>query len=204
MSVYNLTGAGTVGLSANVSRLIVDVQTFDPNRTIGRATPPNYYDLGLLRFGVQGSYGITQPIDAASLFMDAPEGATTLGYTLFGVTAVRVTEQFASVPDLSTCVAQGQVAGTDSGTVYTVPAGSAFILKSWIVDSNQGNSWNATLWIHGHTNSSVRLQNLPSETAWEADVWDGWTVLNAGDGLSYSCSVSNSTYRISGDVVPSS
>lgn len=140
MAVYNLTGAGTVGLTAETSRIVVDVTTFDPNRTIGRATPPNYYDLGLLRFGVQGSFGITQPIDAASMFMDAPDGVTTLGYSLFGQTAIRVTEQFASDPNTllqpwdrqPTPVVTAANTNAPPSTLttqlwsYTVPAGKIF------------------------------------------------------------------------------
>lgn len=140
MAVYNLTGSGTVGLTAETTRLIIDVVTFDPNRTIGRATPPNYYDLGLLRLGVQGSYGITQPIDAASMFMDCPEGVTTLGYSLFGQTAIRVTEQFTSDPNtLLQPWDRNPIVVTQSGNAnaspntsraqlwtYTVPAGLIF------------------------------------------------------------------------------
>jgi hypothetical protein len=139
MAVYNLTGAGTVGLTAGTSRLIVDVTTFTPNRTIGRATPPNYYDLGLLRLGVQGSFGITQPVDAASMFMDCPDGVTTLGYSLFGTTAIRVTEQFANVThslqpwDRNPTVVSLYAAATapaNSGTTqlwtHTVPAQRIF------------------------------------------------------------------------------
>lgn len=137
MAVYNLTGSGTIGLTAGTTRILVDVQTFASTRSIGRATPPNYYDLGLLRFGVQGSYGLTYPIDSASMFLDCPDGVTTLGYSLFGTTAVKVTEQFASVsnttlqpwdrnPSVVAVASQANIApGAANVTLwtYTVPTG---------------------------------------------------------------------------------
>lgn len=143
MAVYNLTGAGTIGLTPETSRIVVDVTTFDPNRTIGRATPPNYYDLGLLRFGVQGSFGITQPIDAASMFMDCPDGVTTLGYSLFGTTAIRVTEQFGSAAAGGVHVAGLSFSNTianDSTTHtlfdYTVPNGHSALVELMSVQCN--------------------------------------------------------------------
>jgi hypothetical protein len=149
MAVYNLTGAGVVGLSSNVDRILVDVQLFTSDDRIGRATPPNYYDLGLLRWGVQGSYGPTLPIDSASMFLDAPAGVTSLGYSLFGTTAIRVTEQFAEPAAGGTHVsglsyantlttAQGQIQLVS----YTVPASRSALLEAVFLGVNLGTNPN--------------------------------------------------------------
>jgi len=92
MAVYNLSGAGTQGLTAGTSKLRVEVIVFPSHFSVGRASPPNYYDIGLLRLGDQGSYYPVIPIDATDVLIPCPAGVTTLGYSLFGVTSIRVTE----------------------------------------------------------------------------------------------------------------
>lgn len=92
MAVYNLTGSGVQGLSSGQSQLLVDITSFDVHRSVGRAAPPNYYDLGLLRLGQQGSYRPTFPLDSTSMVIDLPDKTDVLGYSLFGTTAIRVTE----------------------------------------------------------------------------------------------------------------
>jgi hypothetical protein len=107
--------------------LLVDVTSFDARRSAGRATPTNYYDLGLLRLGVLGSYGPTMAIDAASMFIDLPIGVNQLGYSLFGTTAIKVTEQVLGGignPTRKLLYASPQVPGGTAGQVlwtYTVP-----------------------------------------------------------------------------------
>jgi hypothetical protein len=92
VAVYNLSGAGIQGLTAGTQQLRVEVITFPLVYSVGRASPPNYYDLGLLRLGNQGSYYPVRPIDAVEVLMDCPPGVTSLGYSLFGSTSIRVTE----------------------------------------------------------------------------------------------------------------
>ncbi|MBA0084852.1 MAG: hypothetical protein HRJ53_07645 [Acidobacteria bacterium Pan2503] len=92
MASYNLTGIGTQGLTAGTTRLFVSVTSFPGREKFGRANPTNYYDLGLLRAGVQGSFGATRDIDAALMFWDLPANTDTLGYSLFPGTNVTVSE----------------------------------------------------------------------------------------------------------------
>jgi len=142
VAIYNLSGAGTQALTSGSTRLLVDVTTFDPRRSAGRASPTNYYDLGLLRIGVQGSYAPAFPIDAASMFIDLPFGATTLGYACFGTTAIRVTEQAIAFtrpmpwdrnPVPRVFGINNSYVGPTAQTAlftYTVPAGKLFYLAS--------------------------------------------------------------------------
>jgi len=94
MAVYDLTGAGVQGLSSGVAHLFVHVLIFGTPHTIGRATPPNYYDLGLLRLGWHGAYRQVIPIDATDMYITVPDPSDVLGYSLFDVTSIRVTEDF--------------------------------------------------------------------------------------------------------------
>jgi len=92
VAVYNLSGSGTQGLTPGTTKLRVEVITFPLIFSVGRATPPNYYDIGLLRLGDQGSYYPAVAIDATDVLVPCPAGVTTLGYSLFGTTNIRVTE----------------------------------------------------------------------------------------------------------------
>lgn len=96
---------------------------------MGQASPTNYFHVGLLRIGVQGSYGPVIPIDAASTFIDLPAGATTLGFSLFDTTNIRVTEQaaaaLANVSRVNVHAGANIPTGGASVSIgsYTVPAG---------------------------------------------------------------------------------
>jgi hypothetical protein len=143
LAVLNLSGAGTTALSSGVTRLFVDVTTFGIGQSKGRASPVNYYDIGLLRLGVQGAYYPAVPIDAASMVLDVPFDTTTLGYSLFAGASLRVTESFL-VPahalqpwDRNPLpVVTSYAAGINGGVgpsqawSYTVPSGRLFLIAA--------------------------------------------------------------------------
>lgn len=92
MATYDLSGAGVIALTPGVTRLFVEVLIYGGRAEAGAAIPTNYYHLGLLRVGVQGAYAPVRPIDATEIFIDLPDGATNLGYSLFDTTTIRVSE----------------------------------------------------------------------------------------------------------------
>jgi hypothetical protein len=92
MAVYNLTGAGVHALTPSTQRLFIEILTYPATTRAGRAIPTNYYDVGLLRVGIQGAYGPSIPIDASTMFLDLPDGATSIGYSLFETVAIQVSE----------------------------------------------------------------------------------------------------------------
>lgn len=98
MAVYDLSGSGVQLLSPSITRLFVEVLVFPVGYSIGRATPVNYFDVGLLRVGVDGSYGRVIPIDAGDMFVDLPAGATSLGFNCFDSTIIRVSESIPIIP----------------------------------------------------------------------------------------------------------
>jgi hypothetical protein len=93
VATYNLSGTGDQALTTGTTRLQVDVTNFRANAQVGDARPANYFHLGLLRVGAGTRYAPVRPIDAASMFIDLPYGATVLSYALFGGTTISVTEQ---------------------------------------------------------------------------------------------------------------
>lgn len=98
MAVYDLSGSGVQLLSPSITRLFVEVLLFPVGYSIGRATPTNYFDVGLLRVGVSDAYERVIPIDADHMFIDLPAGATSLGFSCFDSTVIRVSESFPVPP----------------------------------------------------------------------------------------------------------
>lgn len=132
MAVYNLTGSGVQGLTSGQAQLLVDITSFDVHRSVGRAAPPNYYDLGLLRLGQQGSYRPSFPLDATSMVIDLPDKTDVLGYSLFGTTAIRVTEVAPAAIGNPVRISRGftlSIPVSQTATLqwtYTVPANRVF------------------------------------------------------------------------------
>lgn len=137
MAIYNLTGSGVQSITSGQSQLLVDITVFDVHRSVGRASPPNYYDLGLLRLGQQGSYRPSFPLDSTSMVIDLPNKTDVLGYSLFGSTAIRVTEVVAaglSNPIQIKRAYQASLAASTNNAVlwtYTVPANRVFRLTHY-------------------------------------------------------------------------
>lgn len=140
MAVYTpLAGAGVQGLSSQVQRLIVEVLSYGPGYSTGRAAPQNYYHLGLLRLGVQGSYYPSVPIDGASILLDLPVGVNLLGYSLEPGTSISVTEVFevfapfppgaVRVPNMFANVSLTPGSGSHTLLTYTVPSGKSSLLE---------------------------------------------------------------------------
>ncbi len=92
MATYHLSGAGVQGLTSGTLKLFVTVDTFPLVYTVGRATPPNYYGIGLLRLGEHGAYYAAVPIDATDMVMLVPFGADVLGFSLFDRVNITVVE----------------------------------------------------------------------------------------------------------------
>lgn len=120
-----------------MSRLSVQVVTFGQGSSSGSANPTDYFKLGALRLGYQGSYYETQYLDGAQIALDVPAGANQLGYSLFAGTVITVTEQF-----LSTAPGGVHVAGLNYGATvtqamgrtqiqnYTVPTGRSALIEA--------------------------------------------------------------------------
>jgi hypothetical protein len=98
MAVYTLSGAGTHSITDGTGKLYVEVTIFPATPGAGRASPTNYYDIGLLRLGDTGAFYPAIPIDATDMVIGVPQGVTTLGFSLFGATTIRVTEVAGAYP----------------------------------------------------------------------------------------------------------
>jgi hypothetical protein len=70
----------------------VHIVAFPTGYGVGRATPPNYFDIGLLRVSYQGAVYKTQPIDARDMIIELPSRADALGYSIFTPATIQVTE----------------------------------------------------------------------------------------------------------------
>jgi hypothetical protein len=92
MATFNLSANGVQGLTPGTKILFVHVTAFPTNYGQGRATPPNYFDIGLLRVSYQGAVYKTQPIDARDMIIELPQHADALGYSIFTPATVQVTE----------------------------------------------------------------------------------------------------------------
>lgn len=92
MAVHDLSGAGVIAVTPGTTHLFVDVLVFGANLSTGSAIPTDYFHLGALRLGVNGSYYHVQYIDAASMIIDVPPNVNVLGYSCHDVTSIRVTE----------------------------------------------------------------------------------------------------------------
>lgn len=91
-AVYALSGTGEQDLTSGTTSLYVTVSSVSVKATHGRAFPPNWYDIGLLRFGKDDFYLPTFPIDAESMLVFVPDGVTQLGYSIFGGLTISVSE----------------------------------------------------------------------------------------------------------------
>lgn len=207
MAVYNpLAGAGVQGLTPNVQRLIVEVQSYGPGYSTGRAAPQNYFHLGLLRLGVQGAYYPSVPIDGASILLDVPVGVTSLGYSLMPGTSIKVTEVFgvyAPFPAGGVHVAGLSTIGNipDDGTThtligYTVPAGrSALVEQLWIEVALLNASYSVSVYVqilgqYDYLNTFTGAPGNPAGGVYTPvlNVFPQLR-LNAGESLVYSANV---------------
>src|SRR5215467_12571275 len=98
MAEYTLTGFGFHAVTPGTSRLFIHVDVFPPGITTGNATPTNYYDIGLLRFGVDNWFGNAYAIDGQSIRIDIGEDVDTVGYSLFSGAQVTIGEDTPPVP----------------------------------------------------------------------------------------------------------
>lgn len=98
MAVYDLSGVGVQGLTPGTTRVFVEVLTLPAGTSTGQAIPENYYNVGLLRVGVSGAYGPVVPIDALDMFLDLPEGTSTIGFHVFNSGAIRLSEATPVIP----------------------------------------------------------------------------------------------------------
>ena len=144
MAQYTLQGTGVIALSSGVSQLRTAVTVFPTGYSTGRAIPTNYYDVGLLRLGNQGSYYPPVALDATDTIVDVPGGVTSLGYSLFGAATATATEVFAPVSNAllqpwdrhSQAWGEGARLGLNGGSAqrtmwsYTVPTGKILAICS--------------------------------------------------------------------------
>lgn len=176
MAVYTLNGSGTQALSANVSQVRVEILTLPKGASVGHAVPSDYFGVGFVRFGVQGSYLRKEPIDGFDILIDVPPGATTIGYYLFPAGSIRVTEQFAAAvanwqkqpwdrnPGVVAYLQSQQLianAGTSSLGSYTVPAGRILrisALNVFVTLSTPTTSTNGAALTTASFNGSAGLQ----------------------------------------------
>lgn len=95
---YDLSGIGTQLLTAATARIFVSVTTYPTKYGFGRANPENLYDIGQLRFLIDGFCFQVFSIDAAQMVVDLPSGVDTLGYSLFGPSTIHVAETTPPTP----------------------------------------------------------------------------------------------------------
>lgn len=214
MAAYNLLGAGVQGLTPGVTRILVDIVTYPQLPGAGRAAPTNYYDVGLLREGVLGSFGPSIPIDAASMFIDLADGVNQLGYSLFGSTSIRVTEQFSSGPTGNqllmpwdrhpTTFGDQNLVGVSAALpqtqflFYTVPAGRiAMLSEAYIVWQNitavTGLNASASMSVQGIAMLNQYMFGLAQGAHEEASLAGGPLYVPSGGTIEMDYTVSSMT-----------
>lgn len=92
MATFDLAGAGTRGLTSGTTHLFVDLVVLGPGYSTGRATPTNYFHLGLIRAMFHGSAYPVIPVDAFNMIIELPRETDGLGWSLTSGTSVHVTE----------------------------------------------------------------------------------------------------------------
>jgi hypothetical protein len=93
LASYQLAGSGVQSVSIGANRFFVHVDAFPQVFGQGRAIPPNYYDIGLLRFGYQGAFTPAKPIDARDMVIPREDIWDEVGYWLQPGVLITLTEQ---------------------------------------------------------------------------------------------------------------
>jgi hypothetical protein len=96
-----LHGKGIQSLTPGTTLIDVLPTTYPPRATIGEANPPNWYHIGLLRFGSSGFFQPAFPIDADNMWVPVPPGADEVAYSIMsgGVVTIEETISSTTVPN---------------------------------------------------------------------------------------------------------
>ena len=102
----------------------------------------------------------------------------------------------------NTCVAHGTVTGTISALAYTVPAQSAFILKSALLRNTGAAATVATVFF-------IDVPSGDEAFVWQGSIaaggwynWSGWCVANAGHDVEVDAGGGTIKYWLSGATLP--
>lgn len=104
MAQYTVEGNGVQILTSGTDRIFIDVLLMPPGVSVGNAFPPNYYGVGLLRFGINGYYDKAFAIDGTSIWLDLPTDVNEVGYAVREGGQIRISEE-TPPPPLTTYVA---------------------------------------------------------------------------------------------------
>jgi hypothetical protein len=128
---YSLSGSGTQTLSAGVTALVI-VPTLPANYGAGRASPTNYYDLGLIRPGSANGFLPALPVDAPTQWLPLPIGTDRIGYAFLHGSSAVVTEIFSTSPLSSPLIAIISPQSPESiGVNLAATAASAGLSVQW-------------------------------------------------------------------------
>lgn len=180
MAVYTLSGSGAQALTSGTGKLYISMVTLPSVLSAGRASPTNYYDIGLLRLGDHGSYYPAIPIDAHDMVVAVPAQVTALGYSLFGAASIQVTEVAGQYPFAPSLEGLSDVAVTSpaNGQVLSYQSSSG----TWINSTPSGGSAPAFFGarVYRSTNQSVGSSSYPVNISFSATRWDTDTMWSSG------------------------
>jgi hypothetical protein len=106
------------------------------------------------------------------------------------------------MPIRNVAVAQGVLTVTGTSFVYTVPASNALILKFGAVVNNAAEAAAGQFGIYHNPGGPGIPLAVTSLQAYQAALWSGWTVLNAGDQLYVNSDHQPTPYWFAGAVLP--
>lgn len=159
-----LTGAGVLDVTPGTTRLYVHVDVFPPEAGFGRASPVNWYGLGLLRLGITGYFYADFPIAGAQIVVDVPADVDQLGYSLFGPTQITVTEN--TVPPPPGAEVHTSVDGTTvilgayldiiwTGITTADVNDRVTIQPTTATDIHDRAAFSSNFWVYANSNSST-------------------------------------------------
>lgn len=100
------------------------------------------------------------------------------------------------------CVARGSTPLAPGGGVYTVPANSSLILKAVSFSTPDINHYVLNLYAQAAGGGVQAILFHLDNQSLQAAMWEGWTVLNAGDEIQLNSNAPTFQYWIAGAVLP--
>jgi hypothetical protein len=92
MASWSGIGSGSHALTAGTTHVFVVVNVVPPGVSVGNASPPNYYGVGLVRVGFLSQWRGAVPIDSLDWMIDIPADADNFAWNILSGGAVTFTE----------------------------------------------------------------------------------------------------------------
>jgi hypothetical protein len=195
VATYSLSGSGTQALSANVTALHITITTLPASALAGSATPQNYYQVALLRFGDAVGYFDAFPVVGGPQWVAVPNGTTRLGYSCSSTAVISVVEVIGGTPPFG---GGGSLAGLSDVALASLADAQVLTYQAssskWINGTPTGGGSGPTLGqgaqvtgsttfsVPNATSTTVTFTTLVYDTnsMWSASTPDRLTIKTAG------------------------